>query len=49
MRTYLANQAMESGKPLAREFMGRSPSQLSAYGNGGMLLNPDSANPGKIG
>ena len=49
MRTYLANQAMESGKPLAREFLGRSPNNVSAYGSGGMLLNPDSAQAGKIG
>ena len=48
MRTYLANQALESGKPLGREFLGRSPS-MSAYGNSGMLLNPDSSQPGKIG
>ena len=49
MRTYLANQALESGKPLAREFLGRSPSQLSTYGNNGMLMNPDVNQPGKIG
>ena len=50
MRTYLANQAMESGKPLGREFLGvRSPSYMNTYGNGGMLLNPDSSQPGKIG
>lgn len=49
MRTYLANQALESGKPLSREFLGRSPSQMSTYGSGGMLLNPDSTQPGKIG
>lgn len=48
MRTYLANQAMESGKPLAREFLGRSPNNMSAYGSGGMLLHPDSAQA-KIG
>ena len=49
MRTYLANQAMESGKPLGRDFLGRSASHTSAYGNGGMMLNPDSSQPGKIG
>ena len=48
MRTYLANQAMESGKPLAREFLGRSSNNISAYGSG-MLLNADSAQAGKIG
>lgn len=49
MRTYLANQALESGKPLAREFLGRSPSQMSNYSAGGMHLNPDASQPGKIG
>ena len=49
MRTYLANQAMESGKPLAREFLGRSPNSVSAYGSGGMLLTPESAQAGKTG
>lgn len=49
MRTYLANQALESGKPLAREFLGRSPSIMSPYGSGAMMLSPDSAQPGKIG
>lgn len=49
MRIYLANQAIESGKPLGREFLGRSPSHMSAYGNGGMMMNPDSSQAGKIG
>lgn len=49
MRTYLANQAMESGKPLAREFLGRSPNSMSAYGSGGMFLNPESAQANKTG
>ena len=50
MRTYLANQAMESGKPLGREFLGvRSPGYMNTYGTGGMILNPDSSQPGKIG
>ena len=48
MRTYLANQAIESGKPLGREFFGQSPS-MTAYGNGGMIMNADSSQPGKIG
>ena len=48
MRTYLANQAIESGKPLGREFFGRTPS-MTPYGSGGMILNPDSSQPGKIG
>lgn len=49
MRTYLANQALESGKPLGRDFLGRSPSMNSAYGNAGILLGPESSQPGKIG
>lgn len=48
MRTYLANQAIESGKPLGCEFLGRSPS-MAPYGSGGMILNPDASQPGKIG
>ena len=48
MRTYLANQALESGKPLGRDFLGRSPSMVP-YGSSGMVLNPDSSQPGKIG
>lgn len=48
MRQYLALQAMESGKPLAREFLGRS-STMNAYGGTGMLLNAESSNPGKVG
>lgn len=49
MRTYLANQAMESGKPFAREFLGRSPNNIGAYGSSGMLLTPESAQAGKTG
>ena len=48
MRQYLAMQAMESGKPLAREFLGRA-STMNAYGGNGMLLNAESSNPGKVG
>lgn len=48
MRQYLAMQAMESGKPLAREFLGRS-STMSAYGDNGMLLNTESSTPSKVG
>ena len=48
MRQYLMVQAMESGKPLARELFGRSPTSLNAYGNG-TLVNTESANPGKVG
>ena len=48
MRQYLAMQATESGKPFAREFLGRSPG-LSAYGNNGIVMNSESNNPGKVG
>ncbi len=48
MRTYLANQALESGKPLGRDLLGRSPS-MTPYGSGVMALSPDSSQPGKIG
>ena len=48
MRQYLMVQAMESGKPLARELFGRNPASLNAYGNG-TLANTEPANPGKVG
>lgn len=48
MRQYLANQALESGKPYAREFLGRTPSQMNTYGGGGMYFG-DPAQSGKIG
>lgn len=48
MRTYLANQALESGKPLAREFLGLSPGAMSPFG-AGMMMNADANQPGKIG
>lgn len=48
MRQYLAMQATESGKPFARDFLGRSPG-MSAYGNSSMIMNPESNNPGKVG
>ncbi|KAF2762688.1 hypothetical protein EJ05DRAFT_491046 [Pseudovirgaria hyperparasitica] len=41
MRRYLALQAMESGKSLGRDFMGRTGG-VAAYGSG-MLLNSDSS------
>ena len=47
MRQYLANQALDSGKPLAREFLSRSGNQMSTYGSG--LCFGDPAQPGKIG
>lgn len=48
MRQYLALQAMESGKPLTRDFLGRSQG-LSPYGGGGMIMNAESNAPGKVG
>lgn len=47
MRQYLANQALESGKPLATEFLTRSGTQSSTYGSGGMCFG-DPAQTGKI-
>lgn len=44
MRQYLAMQAMELGKPLSRDFLGRSQG-LRQYGNGGMMTNTE----GKVG
>lgn len=49
MRQYLAIQAMESGKPLARSLSGRSMGPMIPYGNAGMLLNGDQNNPSKVG
>lgn len=48
MRQYLAMQAMESGKPLARDFLGRSQG-LSQYGPGGMMMNTEANSAGKVG
>lgn len=48
MRQYLAMQAMESGKPLARDFLGRSQG-LSQYGHGGMMMNAETNAAGKVG
>lgn len=42
MRRYLAQQAMESGKSLGRDFLGRNAGALAAYSSG-MLLNTDSS------
>lgn len=41
-------QAMDSGKPLARDLFGRTPTSMDAYGNG-TLVNTESTNPGKVG
>ena len=48
MRQYLAMQASESGKPFARDLFCRSPG-MTAYGAGGMIMNSETANTGKVG
>lgn len=48
MRQYLAMQALESGKPLTSDFLGRSQG-LGPYGNGGMIMNAESNVTGKVG
>lgn len=47
MRQYLAMQAIDSGKPLGRDFLGRSqgPSQ---YGHG-CVMNTETNAAGKVG
>ncbi|KAJ9143822.1 Homeobox protein HOY1 [Pleurostoma richardsiae] len=45
MRTYLAMQAMESGKGLGGPFLGRG---LMPYGHGGMLLGGEQGGQGKV-
>ncbi len=48
MRQYLAMQAMESGKGLGANFMGRGG--LTPYGSGSMLLGGGDQGPqGKVG
>jgi hypothetical protein len=47
MRQYLAMQAMESGKGLGGNFIGRGG--LTPYGGGGMLLGGDQGPQGKVG
>ena len=47
MRNYLAMQAMESGKGLGGNFIGRGG--LTPYGSGGMLLGGDQGPQGKVG
>jgi hypothetical protein len=47
MRRYLALQAMESGKPLGRDFLGRAGGPMAAYGSG-MLMNADNGSS-KVG
>lgn len=48
MRQYLAIQAMESGKPLARGFLSRPGGHMATYGGGGML-HADPNNSSKVG
>lgn len=45
MRTYLAMQAMESGKGLGAGFLGRG---LMPYGHSGMLLGGEQGGQGKV-
>ena len=47
MRHYLAMQAMESGKGLGGNFIGRNG--LTPYSSGGMLLGGDQGSQGKVG
>jgi hypothetical protein len=47
MRQYLALQAMEPGKSLGGNFIGRHG--LNPYGNGGMFMGGDQGPQGKVG
>ena len=47
-RQYLAMQAYESGKPLGRHLL-QPGGPMAQYGSGGMLLNSDPNNSGKVG
>jgi hypothetical protein len=47
MRRYLQLQAMESGKSLGGNFLGRTGASMAAYGSG-MLLNTDTSSS-KVG
>ena len=47
MRRYLAMQAMEMGKGLGANYLGRNGSPYAAYGSGSMLLPENSS--GKVG
>ncbi len=49
MRQYLAIQAMESGKPLARSFLARPGGPMAGYPAHGLPLNPESTNSSKVG
>lgn len=46
-RNYLAIQAMDSGKPLARNFMARGIGPM--YGNGGLMIGAEASGPQKVG
>ncbi|EON69593.1 hypothetical protein W97_08853 [Coniosporium apollinis CBS 100218] len=43
MRRYLALQAMESGKSLGRDLLGRSGGGMTPYGSGSMLFNGETS------
>lgn len=47
MRQYLAIQAMESGKPLGGNFLGRAG--LMPYGGGSMVMGGQDGPQGKVG
>lgn len=47
MRQYLAIQAMESGKALGGNFLGRSG--LMPYGSGSLMMGGDQGAQGKVG
>ncbi|MCJ1317721.1 hypothetical protein MMC15_003047 [Xylographa vitiligo] len=48
-RNYLAAQALESGKPLARNFLAQSAGGMGSYGNGGnVFMGGESLNPQKV-
>ena len=47
MRQYLAIQAMESGKSLGGNFLGRSG--LMPYGSGSLMMGGDQGAQGKVG
>ncbi|MCJ1281461.1 hypothetical protein MMC26_000780 [Xylographa opegraphella] len=48
-RSYLAAQAFDSGKPLARNFLAQSAGSMPTYGNGAsMFMGGESLNPQKV-
>ena len=47
MRQYLALQAMESGKSMGGNFLGRGG--LMPYGSGSLMMNGDVGPSGKVG